>query len=643
MTSGRLDHGATWPTRSALALSALFGVVCFVYRYLTFRGFTNDHYEYLVRGQQILIGDWPVRDFVQQGLPLMDVVSAAAQVLFGGTLRSEVLLVFGSLGVAAALTCWVLVRLTGSCAIASVMALLQILTFPRSYSYPKLLLYPLAVISIEAYVRAPSVSRIVVLAVVTVVSFLMRHDHGLFVGAGCVAAIVVLHWRAARSPLVRVLVTYAVATAAMLAPYLIYVQWATGLPNYVRGAIGYSTAEARMQGLFLPTFAFDPSNVLTIEERTVTIYIRWTPGLNDADRDALERRFRIAPVTFEGKRTWRYRIGDVSRGAIERIVKNPFVEDTGGIDRASYGVDPDRLSDACLLCIGPGPGLYLNLNAEAWLYYLAWAAVFGGIVLVFARSQLPAPSTIAALTVMTALANATFSRRQLSIRLPDVWGLLPILLGILAVAAWRSTRWRSARRALCGVVLVLTSMAVLLIGNVREELNAAGVMTGLTAMTQRFRQVSREISVIPGTVPPLDGVGARSVPAYIAACTSPSDRLLLLANDPELFYASKRGFAAGYVAFMLSFQNGLAEQQVGIARWRAQSVPLALVYDRELASMAESFPLIVTELHNRYSLAYQFEAGNARGSLLVFADRSRHPTGTYRPLGAPCYNHVEGN
>lgn len=625
----------------AVALSTFFGAICFLYRYLTFRGFNNDHYEHLSRAQQILLGDLPVRDFVQQGLPLMDMVSAGSQALLGRTLFSEVLLVFGCLGLAAALTCWILLRLTGSYLIASVMTLLQILVFPRSYSYPKLLLYPIAVIAIDWYVRAPSVAKTTALAALTVVAFLMRHDHGLFIAAGCVAAIIVHHWRHGRSHVLQAAGSYAILTAVMLSPYLIYVQWTAGLRQYVREAIGYSAAEARAYGPVVPTFAFEPHTMLTFQERLATIYIRWTDGVDDATREVLERGLQVVPVQFEGDRTWRYRIRDLPPPVIERIVRHPSVEDTAGLDRTTYTIERDRFADACRLCIAAGPGLHVGQNAEAWLYYVAWAAVLGGVVLVFAHPEAAAPATVAALTAMTALASAGLARHILSVRLPDPWGPLAILFGLVAAAAWRVARWRPALRSACLVVLVVTAAAVAVIGNVREELNVAGMTRGGWAVAERFRQVTQELSPVPGAMARRGDDADPSMLTYIAVCTAPSDRFLAFGNMPEMFYSTRRGFAAGRVEFRSGFQNSDAEQRVAIVRWRAQSVPLVVAYERDFWELGESFPLIAAEIRRRYSLVHQVAAVDDRGPFLVLAERTRAPESIYHPLGIPCFTRGE--
>ena len=115
-----------------VVLSVLWGVACFAYRYLAFRGFPNDHFMHLARAQQMLLGEWPIRDFFDPGLPLSYVLSAIPQSIFGQTLFVEVMLVFGCFALAAALTHLILVRWTGSLWLAGVLTLLQ--TFPEDTS-----------------------------------------------------------------------------------------------------------------------------------------------------------------------------------------------------------------------------------------------------------------------------------------------------------------------------------------------------------------------------------------------------------------------------------------------------------------------------------------------------------------------------
>ena len=66
------------PPLTALILGAGLFVLALAWRVLAFSGFTNDHYIHLARAQQVVLGAWPVRDFVDPGMPLMYLASAAA-------------------------------------------------------------------------------------------------------------------------------------------------------------------------------------------------------------------------------------------------------------------------------------------------------------------------------------------------------------------------------------------------------------------------------------------------------------------------------------------------------------------------------------------------------------------------------------
>ena len=634
-------HAMTTRGRLAAGLAALLGVSCFLYRYLTFRGFSNDHFLHVARAQQMLLGELPIRDFLDPGMPLMYALSAAAQALFGRMLLPEAFLVFGSLGLAAALTCWAIVRLTGSFTLAAVLTLLQILVFPHSYGFPKILLYPIAVIAVDRYARAPGTARVAVLAIVTALSFLMRYDHGVFIAAGCAAAIVVAHWSGGQVQVLRSISTYALATVFILSPYFLYIQWAGGLIPYFSDAIAFSQAESEHNPAFLPTLALDPRTALAFPHREATVHLRWVTGVDIGEREGLEARFGLTPDSAPEGRTRRYRLHDVSRLAIERIVRHPAVEDTAGIDRTSFTVEGDRFADACVVCVAAGPGLHLAKNTEAWLYYLSWATVAaGGVLGVFGARRTPA---LAALTIMAALATPAFLRNALSARIADIWGLLPLLLAAVLAGIPSVGTWRPLLRVASVLVLLVTAGAVLVAGNTREELNWAALTTGPASIAERFRQVTQALTTPQDALHHLrkGDAAARTVVAYVALCTRASDRLLVFSFAPEWFWYTQRGFAAGYATFVTGHHVSDTEQSLGVARWRAQSVPLAIVLEREYEEMSGAFPLIAAELRRRYSLVYSGETVGDRGSIMVFAENSRTAASTYEPLGTPCFNDTE--
>ena len=65
---------------SAAIGAPAIALLTIAFRYLSFADFSNDHFVHLSVAQQITMGALPVRDFVERGLPLMPLISAAGQV-----------------------------------------------------------------------------------------------------------------------------------------------------------------------------------------------------------------------------------------------------------------------------------------------------------------------------------------------------------------------------------------------------------------------------------------------------------------------------------------------------------------------------------------------------------------------------------
>jgi len=227
---------ATWAAAAVLFLVAL------VWQFLTFNGFPNDHYFHVARARQMLLGDWPVRDFVDPGAPLQPMISAVARWLFGDVAAPELGVVAFGVAVGAATTVIGASWLARSTLIASGVALLEILASPRSYSYPKMLLYGLAGCVIAAITARASRRRLLLAAGLTATAFMMRHDHGLFIALACAAAI------AGSAPGVvdaaRRLSVFAAGTAVLLLPWAAWVQYYEGLVRHFEMGVAVSRREA---------------------------------------------------------------------------------------------------------------------------------------------------------------------------------------------------------------------------------------------------------------------------------------------------------------------------------------------------------------------------------------------------------------
>ena len=157
-------------------------VLAFLYRLPDATALINDHFMHLVFGRQLLWGRLPVRDAVSLGMPLQTGLSAAAEWLVGYRLLSEGLVISTAFAAAAVLTFVLIRRATGSLVIAVAGALLEVAIAPRTYSYPKLVVYAAGILLLWRYVDRPSNRRAVELGLATALAFYLRHDHGLYLG-----------------------------------------------------------------------------------------------------------------------------------------------------------------------------------------------------------------------------------------------------------------------------------------------------------------------------------------------------------------------------------------------------------------------------------------------------------------------------
>jgi len=223
----------------------------------SFAGLTDDHFFYVVRGWQILFGDIPVRDFVDHGAPLYYYIAAAVQMLFGRGTMSELAFSTTMLSVSAVITFLVATRASGSIIAGLAACLLHVWLGPRFYNYPKVLVYALAIPLLWRYADRPSAQLRVWLAVLTVVGFLFRHDHGVFVAI----ATAVLMLSLSELPLkerLRHFVIYGAIALALVTPYFVFIQMNGGVVSYFRQASAWAERDRAREPIVWPGLFDNP-------------------------------------------------------------------------------------------------------------------------------------------------------------------------------------------------------------------------------------------------------------------------------------------------------------------------------------------------------------------------------------------------
>lgn len=231
---------------------------------------TNDHSAYLAMARQIVYGDWPLRDFRDDGSLLQIVLSAAVQKVGGFHLLGDLALSWVFFAAANCLTYWLAFRLSRSRVAAAVAAVLAALLVPRPYAYPKLFIHPLALLVLWRYLERPRPARLAAVGATTALAFLFRFDHGVVVAATSVVAVAAVHVREPRAALREL--AFLVAWCALFAlPQLAYVIWAVGLPRYLESVVTFGVFAAENRQPW--PFAFSASHGLLTEMNAVVVLL----------------------------------------------------------------------------------------------------------------------------------------------------------------------------------------------------------------------------------------------------------------------------------------------------------------------------------------------------------------------------------
>lgn len=637
---------------AAILAAAVVFVLTAAWRVLTFSGFQNDHYVHLARAQQVLLGDLPIRDFVDPGMPLMYLVSAAAWSIGGGSPGTELLLVALAFGAGAACTVIVVHRLTGGVFLAIAAALLEALIAPRTYSYPKVLLYAAAACAIVAVAESPSRRRVVLASAAAAVAFLFRHDHGLYIGIGAFAAVALASvgpgWRLLLARRAALLVA---AATLLVAPWLAYVASYQGLADYVASGVAFSRAEsARNRGpLSLQSFHVSFPELLSLRPPSrPTARIRWAEGTPDATREQLEGRYGLELISVgEDSAAREYHGRYLSPAEVRALADDPHVDDAQGLDRFTEWSDTDALRARLAPSrLGLGPGWHVTENAYAWLFYVfhllpvlcvaaAWrrARAFG--------TQQPWESrSVGALAVLAIVVNFGLLRGNLSVWLPDAVVPAAVLGAWLVAVAWRGgaphTRRRAAVRAGVTVAVALTVAAVARAGDLHSQIDRSelrsGVAPRLTTLRARLWGTHRAAGMTPS------GVSDALLPFfdYLSRCTNADDRLLMTQLYPDVFVLAERGFAGGHVAFLEGFYTSQADQELTLARMRRQSVPFVLAIESREDLFRENFDLLQRDIEGRFRVLTTVPL-EATDAIRVYVDIQRAPRRVDAGTGWPCF------
>ena len=235
-------RGAALTAPPMLVAATAVSVFAFVFRFLTFRGLSDDHYMHLGWAQQLLFGELPGRDFVDPGLPLQYALSAVVQWLWPGPFSeglASIVLLTGATFVVALVTGWATRSVLGAIA----AGLVATWCLPRLYSYPKVLVPAVTLLLLANLGRAPRSPLLAALAVWTMIAALLRHDLGAFAALAVVVGLLVTSGEPFAGRL-RHMARYGVFLAIASLPYALFVWWNEGLLEHIRVGNEFAKSDA---------------------------------------------------------------------------------------------------------------------------------------------------------------------------------------------------------------------------------------------------------------------------------------------------------------------------------------------------------------------------------------------------------------
>jgi hypothetical protein len=532
--------------------AAVLFVVLFLFRLAT-ATFTNDDYLHLSTAQQLLLGAVPVRDFLDPGELLFYSTSASAQQLLGRSVLSEVLLDAALLSMGQVLAFLLAARAARSTVVGLIATLYPVVIVARLYSYPKTLLYAVGLALMWAYLDTPRRGLLWAIGGWIGVAFLFRHDHGVYIGVTAAVMIAIKHGQDRRA-LRRAALDVGAPLAALVIPFLVFVQMNGGLPFYVRSVLDTARGEYERTAGRVPPFNVVSNGLLPLPSPP-------PPGQPDPNVTA-----------------WLYRVTVTLPPLTVALLAWDWLRRRRGVTVAWAGMSHES---AKLLCAS-----VLALLMDTYLLR--------------ARSD----SAVADVSALIGVLGAWVLARSLSAG----WHGARRLIGVQARRSWLG-----AGAGLAGAVAAIAVCGVTawyLRGTPGGDLAGAfvhGLSTGVNPLPEQIEKLGAL------TAPYADEPGAR----YLSACTAPTDRVLITSGyRPELYYAAGRGFAAGRLYFLNSLAPSPEFKAWSLERLRAERVPIALA-DPDRREFADAFRALDRYLKEHYRSAGRVKFSDTEFDVLV--------------------------
>ena len=123
---------------------------------------------------------------------------------------------------------------------------------------------------------------------------------------------------------------------------------------------------------------------------------------------------------------------------------------------------------------------------------------------------------------------------------------------------------------------------------------------------------------------------------YVDRCTRPTDHLLVLGYQPEMYFTANRRIAGGNVSYQANLRALRRSRESSSPASSGRAFPVVIQPVNTMKEVEQTYPRVKRYVDERYQLAQ--ESGFGEGRLFrVLVDRQAVPSHVNQELGLPCF------
>jgi hypothetical protein len=382
----------------------------------------------------------------------------------------------------------------------------------------------------------------------------------------------------------------------------------------------------------------------------VGLWVTWAADLGDAERSALEAKYRLLvqpafPGDFIG-----YTLADARPANVRALLDDERVKDTAGLDRHTGRVNGDSWFAGVRrtypwLALAPFPRLLHQRNAGVFVYYVSYGLPFVVLALLLidrlrrGTHAFDGRKMIAAAAMM-GVANLGLLK-QLGY-LADHFDMAMVMAAWLIGRAFAGS-WRASLRSGAGVAAVLFATAITLSAvsyvNVPRlvdhfELTQSPAVQWRESV-KRFTRFAASPAI--DSFAPSDATGDRALIRYLYECTRPDDHIWVTSDLYAVPYYTERP-VVGHVFWAAGFMTSPEYQHQIIDLVEHMEVPIIIGTGGESAlALLKHHPLVRDYVARRFTREINVPGDRTGAAIWLLTDSRRAQTGTYAKLGLPCF------